>query len=146
MKWKKAVGDFFPEKLLNTVRTVVLKGVRIPPPPFYAEAVKMSGGKFPDFVHLDAITYQDIIVFHEEIVGRTLFHGLVHATQVSLLGLEKYAELYVRGFAKTRSWVSIPLEAQAYELDTLYAMEPKNVFSVEREVRSWLEGGKYEAK
>ena len=141
--WKKAVQAYFPKPLLDSVRTVVLTGARIPPPPFYAEAIALSAGKFPDFVHMASFTYVDTIVFHDEITLRPLFHGLVHATQMALLGFERYTELYVRGFVKTRSWIAIPLEAQAYQLDTRFAMSSTTVFSVEDEIKSWAEKSQY---
>jgi len=141
LEWKTTVQPFFSKTLIESVRTVVLKGARIPPPPFYSEALAMSAGNFPDFVHLASVTYLDIIVFHDEIGLRTLFHGLVHAAQMALLGIGRYTDLYVRGFLKSRSWIAIPLEAQAYQLDTRFAMSPTAVFSVEDEVKSWAEQG-----
>jgi hypothetical protein len=44
---------------------------------------------------------------------------------------------------KTRSWIAIPLEAQAYQLDTRFAMSSTTVFSVEEEVQTWSEKGQY---
>jgi hypothetical protein len=142
-EWRNGVQSYFSKTLLDSVRTVVLKGARIPPPPFYSEAIALSSGNFPDFVHLASVTYLDIIVFHDEIGLRTLFHGLVHATQMAVLGLDRYTDLYVRGFVKFRSWIAIPLEAQAYQLDTRFAMSPTTVFSVEDEVKTWAEQGQY---
>lgn len=141
--WRTGVQAYFSRTLLDSVRTIILKGARIPPPPFYAEAMALSSGNFPDFVHLASVTYLDVIVFHDEIMLRTLFHGLVHAAQMALLGLDRYTELYVRGFVKVRSWIAIPLEAQAYQLDTRFAMSPSESFSVEDEVRAWDEQGQY---
>jgi len=141
--WRNAVQGHFSKSVLDSVRAVVLKGARIPPPPFYAQAIAMSRGSFPDFVHLASVTYVDVIVFHDEITLRTLFHSLVHATQIALLGLDRYSDLYLRGFVRTRSWIAIPLEAQAYQLDTRFAMSSAAVFSVEEEVKSWAGEGKY---
>jgi hypothetical protein len=141
--WRNGVQAYFSKSVLDRVRTVILKGARIPPPPFYAEAIAMSGGNFPDFVHLAAVTYVDVIVFHEEITLRTLFHGLVHAAQIAFLGLDRYSDLYLRGFVRTRSWIAIPLEAQAYQLDTRFAMSSAATFSVDEEVKSWSEQGQY---
>ena len=102
-----------------------------------------SSGNFPDFVHLASVTYVDVLVFHDEITVRTLFHGLVHAAQMAFFGLDRYTDLYVRGFVKFRSWIAIPLEAQAYQLDTRFAMSPSVSFSVEDEVRAWVEQRPY---
>jgi hypothetical protein len=141
--WKTAVQAYFPPAVLDSVRTIVLRGARIPPPPFYSEAIALSDGNFPDFVHLASVTYLDVIVFHDEIALRTLFHGLVHATQMAFLGFDRYTDLYLRGFVRTRSWVAIPLEAQAYQLDSRFAMSAMETFSVEEEVRAWEKLGKY---
>jgi len=142
-EWKSSVRAFFSDTLLNSIRTITLRGARIPPPPFYSQAVAMSSGNFPDFVHLASVTYLDVIVFNEEITARTLFHGLVHAAQMAYLGLERYTAFYLRGFLKERSWIAIPLEAQAYQLDTRYAKTPSDTFSVEDEIKACAEQGKY---
>jgi hypothetical protein len=135
--WKSSMQDHFSESLLDIVKTITLDGARIPPPPFYSEAVAMSGGHFPDFVHLASVTYIDVIVFNDAIAPRTLFHGLVHAQQMASLGLEDYTGLYLRGFLKTRSWINIPLEAQAFQLEARFAMTPPEIFSVEKEINLW---------
>ena len=141
---RAAMQGYFSEELLGRLKTITLTGgARIPPPPFYAEAKEMSGGRFPDFVHMKSITYIDVIVFHDEMDARTLFHGLVHATQMSVLGFERYVDLYVRGFVKNLSWLAIPLEEQAYKLDARYAENSAEVFSVEREIKRWKEEGRY---
>lgn len=148
-EWRTAVQPYFSKALLTTVRTVILKGARnrIPPPPFYTEAIVLSSGPFPDFLHLASVTYLDIVVFHDEIAPRTLFHGLVHAAQMALLGMDRYTELYLRGFVKTRSWMcrswmAIPLEAQACQLASRFARPSTAIFSVEDEVKSWAEYGR----
>jgi hypothetical protein len=142
-EWRAVVERYFSKNFLDRMRIVVLKGARIPPPPFYSKAIALSGGRFPDFVHLASVTYLDIIVFHDEIIARTLFHGLVHAAQMAVLGFDRYTELYVRGFVRTRSWLAIPLETQAFQLDTRFAMSPTAVFSAEDEVKSWADQGQY---
>src|SRR6267143_4472395 len=60
--WKSSMQDHFSKSLLDTVKTITLNGARIPPPPFYSEAMTISAGVFPDFVHLASVTYIDIIV------------------------------------------------------------------------------------
>jgi hypothetical protein len=138
------IRPYLSQDLLQKLKTITLTGgTRIPPPPFYAKAKDMSGGKFPDFVHMASITYIDVIVFHDQIEPRWLFHGAVHAAQMSVLGLEKYVDLYVRGFLKHLSWLAIPLEEQAYKLDARYAQNPTEVFSVEDEIKAWEADGRY---
>ena len=140
--WKSSMRDHFSKPLLDAVKTITLKGARIPPPPFYSEAVAMSAGHFPDFVHLASVTYVDIIVFNDAIASRTLFHGLVHAQQIASLGLENYAGLYLRGFLKTQ-WINIPLEAQAFQLEARFSMTPREVFSVEEEINLWARDNRF---
>ncbi len=141
---KKAIQGFFPQELLGRLKTITLTdGARIPPPPFYAEAKELSAGRFPDFVHMKSITYIDVIVFHDEIDVRGLFHGVVHASQMAVLGFDRYMEHYVRGFVKNLSWLQIPLEDQAYKLDARFAENPTEIFSVEEEIKAWDEEGRY---
>ena len=103
----------------------------------------MSAGHFPDFVHLASVTYIDVIVFSDAIAPRTLFHGLVHAQQMISLGVENYAGFYLRGFLKTRSWITIPLEVQAYQLEARFARTPPEVFSVEEEIKLWARNHRF---
>jgi len=86
---RAGIRGYFPDELLGRLKTIILKGARIPPPPFYAEAREMSGGRFPDFVHIASVTYIDVIVFHDQIEPRALFHGVVHATQMAMLGIRE---------------------------------------------------------
>lgn len=140
---RKAIAPYFAEELLDKIKTVTLQGARVPPPPFYLQAKQMSGGNFPDFVHLASITYIDVIVFHDKIAPRTLFHGAVHAAQMESLGLERYVQLYVGAFLKLRSWTAIPMEVQAFKLEERFASEPDDKFSVEAEINTWLREGRY---
>jgi len=135
--------DHFSKSLLDSVKTITLNGARIPPPPFYSEAMAISSGAFPDFVHLASVTYIDVIVFNDAIAPRTLFHGLVHAQQMASLGLETYVSFYLRGFLKTRSWITIPLEAQAFQLEACFSLTPPEVFSVEEEITRWTRDQRY---
>ncbi len=139
---REVMVGYFKAELLDSIRTVTLRGVRIPPPPFYLQARAMSGGNFPDFVHLASVTYIDVIVFHERIEPRTLFHGLVHAAQMAALGFDRYVELYVGGFLKHRSWTAIPLEHQAFQLEARFAADPLDKFAVAGEIRSNIQEGK----
>lgn len=140
---RTTLEPYFSRELLDKLRIVVLEGARIPPPPFYGEALAMTGGKFPDFVHMASVTYVDVIVFNERIEARALFHGTIHAAQIHILGFETYVDLYLRGFVKNLSWLAIPLEEQAYRLDERFANAPKESFSVEEEIRQWQREGKF---
>jgi hypothetical protein len=142
-EWRALIEPYFSAQTLDLIRTVTLVGARIPPPPFYAEAVALTEGRFPDFVHMASITYVDVIVFNEKVEARALFHGVVHVAQIALLGFEQYVELYIRGFVKHLSWLAIPFEDQAYKLDARFAQSPGDIFSVEEEITTWLRLGKY---
>lgn len=104
----------------------------------------MSQGSFPDFVHLACFTYIDVIVFNDQITSRPLFHGLVHVAQMAVLGLDRYVDLYVRGFVKHRSWIAISLEAQAFQLDTRFAMSPADIFFSGKGNKTLGRGGRYQ--
>jgi hypothetical protein len=142
-EWKSKLKSYFPQALLDSVKTVELDGARIPPPPFYTDAIALSGGNFPDFVHLASVTYLDVLVFNEKRAPRTLFHALVHAQQMAFLGFETYISLYVRGFVKTRSWLLIPLESQAFKLEERFLTTAPEQFSVEEEVNLWARENRY---
>jgi hypothetical protein len=141
--WKTTLQPYFSNSLLETVKAVTLEGARIPPPPFCAEAVALSAGRFPDFVHLASVTYIDVTVFNDAIIPRPLFHGLVHAQQMAYLTLDNYVSFYLREFLKTRSWINIPLEAQAFQLEARFSVTPPEVFSVEQEIKRWAFEGRY---
>jgi hypothetical protein len=142
-QWRVTVAPYFASHLLDTIRTVILAGARIPNPGFYSEAKALGFERFPEFRHMASFTYIDVIVFHERIVPRQLFHGLVHATQINALGLEQYVELYVRGFVKTGLWLSIPLEEHAFKLEARFAAPKPEIFSVDDEVRLWGKENRY---
>ncbi len=59
-----------------------------------------------------------------------LFHELVHVAQYRALGIERFMEIYVRGFGEA-GYRGTPPEAQAYALTARF--EQGEVFSVERE-------------
>ena len=138
-----AVATYFSSALLDSIRTVTLKGIRLSTPSLYDEAKAMGFESFPEFRYMDSLTYIDVIVFHEQIAPRRLFHALVHAAQMVLLGFHRYVESYVRGAVKGGSWLLIPLEDQAFKLEARFAMPTPEVFSVEGEIRRWAKEDRY---
>src|SRR5581483_1891506 len=140
---KLALQPFFGSSLLDQVRVLELRGARVPNPPFYVEAKDLGFLNFPQMTHMASLTFLDIIVFNERISRRALFHGLVHAIQFLVLGLERYTELFVRGFLRTQLHVTVPLEAQAFLLESKFQQDPRTVFSVEEQVRLWADEGRY---
>jgi hypothetical protein len=140
---KKELKGFFSPALLDRVRIVELTGRRVANPWFYDEARSKGIENLPDISHKVAVTFLDVVVFNQKITQRDLFHGLVHSAQFSLLGVERFTELFVAGFLQARSYFLIPLKAHAFALDTRYAEHPQTPFSVEGEIRRWHAEGRY---
>lgn len=139
----EVLRHFFTPRLLARVRIVELHGERMPNPPFYARARALGFAKLPELSHQASLTFIDVIVFNEKLEDRKLFHALVHTVQFEVLGLDRYVELSVRGFAKKRSYFMVPLKAHAFALDLRFAVERAKPFSVEEEIRHWARVGLY---
>jgi|SRR5215831_11916734 len=138
---RNAMRPFFPEPALGSTRLVVLTGMQVSNPPFYGGLVQMgfSPTDLPDFERMAAITFVDTIVSHEPFTDRLLFHELVHVVQYEKLRLPEFASKYVKGFLSGGSYEAIPLEMNAYELDTRFAAAPTTPFSADGEVQSWID-------
>ena len=122
---------FFPEDVLCAAK--VARG-RASEPPFYSQLRAMGIRNAPPFSDLAGITFEDVIVHVEPLETSLLFHELVHAVQYKHLGLDRFAERYVRGFLTRGSYEEIPLEKQAYELEEKFVRDPSTKFSVEADV------------
>jgi hypothetical protein len=142
---KAVMATFFPESTLNSARIVMLRGIRVGNPPFYEELVQMGfeRGSLPDFDLMAAVTFVDTIVSHEVFTDRLLFHELVHVVQYEKLGLGEFSTRYVGGFLRGGSYETIPLERNAYQLAARFAEAPMNPFSVEAEVRAWIDTDRF---
>jgi len=138
-----AMEPFFPLGLLAGIRIVELRGQRIPNPPFYAEAEALGLTNLPELVHMASLTFEDVVLFPGEITDRRLFHALVHAVQFKVLGLQRYSELFVRSFLRTQAHVNVPLEMHAFSLESKFAENPGEPFSVEDKVRLWSNQNRY---
>jgi len=134
---------FFSPGLLDRIRIVELSGERIPNPDFYADAKTLGLENLPELQHMASLTFVDVTVFNASIADRELFHGLVHAAQFNILGVELYCDLFVRGFLRTRAHFTVPLEADAFALDSRFAQDRAQSFSVEGQVRLWMKEGRY---
>lgn len=133
---------YFSARLLDRVRMVELRGARVRVPEFFAN-VRALGFEPPEIAHMDSITCVDIIAFNPRLSERALVHALVHVVQIEVLGLERYAELWVHGFLKTRAHFTVPLEVQAFSLSSRFLRPKRERFSVEDEVRFWVTDGRY---
>jgi len=140
---KKTLQPFFSPVLLDRIRTLELHGRRLPPPPFYSQACSLGIENLQELTHMGSLTFVDVIVFSDLIIERSLFHGLVHALQFQLLGLERYTDLFVRAFLRTKAHFSVPLESHAFSLESKFAVSPERPFSVEEQVKLWIREGRY---
>jgi len=134
---------YFSAELLDQIRIVELHGQRVPTPPFYADARARGFDSLPELTHMDSLTFLDIVVFNQAPTDRSMFHALVHAVQFHVLGVERYTELFVRSFIRTRTHFTVPLEAQAFALASKFMRPAPERFSVEERVRQWLSDGRY---
>ena len=142
-KRMRIAARFFSPALLEAVRIVELTHRRLEKPPFYAEAKARGYSNLPDITHMASLTFEDVLVFQQSPTDRILFHALVHAVQYQLLGLERYTELFVRGFVRTGSHFLVPLEAHAFALDSRFTVNGASGFSVEAEVLTWIREDRY---
>ena len=140
---KTLLRPFFSGALLDRVQIVELHGQRIPPPPFYMEARAMGITNLPSLTHMASLTFLDVVVFNDKLIDRALFHALVHTAQFEILGLERYTNLFVRGFFRTSAHFTVPLESHAFALESRFVRDPDQPFSVEEQVRLWMREGRY---
>ncbi len=142
---KGNLSPFFPSDILERLRIQDLSktGRVIPYPPFY-ERVRAGGARVvPDAAHMTAIPFIDVGIFNRQPTPRTIFHTLVHVTQFSVMGLERVMAGYFKALNESGLWMVVPYEEQAYNLDARYTKDPAKSFSVEAEVREWLQSGKF---
>jgi hypothetical protein len=137
------ISPYFSEDVLNQIKVVELHGARISKPPFYEEAKALGLVNLPDITHMKSLTFLDVVVFNEQLTERSLFHALVHAVQFQVLGLERYTELFVRGFVNSRFHFLVPLEAHAFFLESKFARPGAEKFSVEDQVSLWVKQNRY---
>ena len=142
-EWRQLMDGYFEPALLDQVRVLELVDERVANPWFYPKARERGVRHLPDVTHKAAVTFLDVVVFNERIGSRDLFHGLVHAAQVKVLGMSEFTELFVRGFLRARSYFLAPMKAHAFALDARFAAHPGVRFSVEHEIRQWWQVGKY---
>ena len=138
---KTRMRPYFSDRMLDRIRIIELRGARVRVPDFFAK-VRALGFEPPEIAHMDSVTFLDLIAFNQRLSERALFHALVHAVQIDVLGLQRYADLWVRGFLKTRTHFTVPLEVHAFSLSSRF-MQPAEELSVEDEVVRWVADGRY---
>jgi hypothetical protein len=140
---KTALARYFRPRLLEQARVVELQGARVPVPDFLAQVRALGFDNVPDVQHMESLTFIDVIAFNERLSERALFHALVHTVQIQVLGLERYAELWVQGFLKGRAHYTVPLEIHAFSLASKFLRPLTETFSVEDQVLHWAAGNRY---
>jgi hypothetical protein len=140
---KALMRPFFSPGILDRVRVVELGGARISNPAFYSDAKALGIVNLPQIPHMASLTFIDVVVFNDRITQRDLFHGLVHAVQFQILGPERYTRAFVEGFLRTNSHYSVPLEAHTFSMESKFAQNPTEGFSVEEQVRIWVRERRY---
>jgi len=139
---KARMWPYFSASLLDRIRVVELRGERVRVPEFFPK-VRALGFEPPEVTHMDSVTFIDIVAFNQRLSERALIHALVHAVQIEVLGLDRYAELWVYGFVKTRTHFTVPLEVHAFSLSSKFLRPMVERFSVEDEVLRWVSDGRY---
>jgi len=140
----ESMAGFFCSSLLKKVRIVELHGKPMPAlPESLIASIAKPDLPLPEVEHMDSLTYGDLLLFRDTVADRRLFHALVHAAQFTMLGVEPYFDLYIKAFLKNRSYLTVPLEMHAFQLDTKYTAAPSTVFSVEDDIRLWYGQGRY---
>ena len=140
---KSLMRPFFSPGILDRVRVVELGGARISNPEFYSDAKALGISNLPQIPHMASLTFIDVVVFNDRITQRDLFHGLVHAVQFQILGPERYTRAFVEGFLRTNSHFSVPLEAHTFSMESKFAQNSAEGFSVEEQVRIWVRERRY---
>jgi hypothetical protein len=139
---KALMWPYFSPTLLDQTGILELRGARVAIPEFFAQ-VRALGFEPPEITHMDSLTFLDVVVFNEHLTARALFHALVHSVQIQVLGLERYAELWVRSFIKTRAHFTVPLEVHAFSLSSKFLRPTPERFSVEDHVLRWVADDRY---
>lgn len=139
---KAVLWPYFSSALLDQLRVVELRGDRIPIPDFYTRA-RAFGFDPPEISHMDSVTFLDVIAFNEQLTSRALFHAAVHTTQIQILGLDRYADLWIQGFLRTRAHFTVPLEVHAFALASKFLRPNPERFSVEDQIRKWVAESRY---
>lgn len=139
---KALMWPYFSPPLLDRVHIIELRGARVAVPEFFAQA-RALGFEPPEVTHMDSLTFLDVIVFNQDFSERALFHALVHTVQIQTLGLRRYAELWVRSFIKSRTHFTVPFEVHAFSLASKFLHPTAERFSVEDQVRRWIDDKRY---
>ena len=124
---REQLRGVFEDTTLDTVR--ILRVPLLENPDFYPDFAADVGQRWKllDFRAMGGVTYGDtILISTAKCPGvtpiRLVFHELVHVVQYGLLGVDGFADAYVRGWVDNNfDYRSIPLERQAYAMEAEFA-------------------------
>jgi hypothetical protein len=136
---RASLQNHFPPAVLRDTRIVQ---ATMPEPILYPLAGLFGIKGLLEMSSIGAMTLVDVVAYPDELERDTLFHELVHVVQYRVLGLRRFARLYVKGFLEGCGYEGIPLERQAYELGARFEKRPEDFFSVEEDVIRRLEAGR----
>lgn len=125
----------FSAEMLDSTRLVRVRSLSNPD--FYSPLEQLGFTNLPQFRDMAAVTFVDVVVAQQEFTPSLLFHEMVHIVQYRQLGVDKFAELYVRGFLETGEYLSIPLERVAYHLEDMFRLRPDLPIEVEKQATSF---------
>jgi len=138
---KARLRPYFAATDLDRVRVFETDRLPLPALPFRRTARRI-GLDFLDPAQIAAITFDHVIAAQQPLCPRLLFHELVHVVQFRLLGVTGFARLYTRGFLSGGSYLGIPLERFARDLESRFDTDPAP-FDVASEVAAWIEADRY---
>lgn len=134
---------FFDAQALDSAR--IKKVSVIQNPEFYSQLTALGVSLPLDFTMMAGITFEDTILLSTTQTSGDvpsasfLFHELIHVVQYETLGLQGFVQQYIQGWAQNGfQYANIPLERDAYELQSRYESQPQQPFSVKAEIRRRL--------
>jgi hypothetical protein len=132
----RAMQRHFSPELLAAVRVKRLINERLETPRFNLMGLDHMSQIV--FSLMAAATFMDVIVASVPLDDDLLFHELVHAEQYRQLGVQGFADAYVKGALERGNYHGVPLEEQAYMLGGRFALNPEETFPVADEVAAWV--------
>jgi hypothetical protein len=132
---RNAMFGYFSSDLLFSVRWLSLISELVETPTFFVMGLDLVDPSA--FTMMAAITFSDVIVANVPLWNDILFHELVHCEQYRQLGIERFAEIYAKGYVES-GYHGVPLEEHAYMLGTRFELNRNEPFSVEQEVATWI--------
>jgi hypothetical protein len=129
------MAAYFSPELLGNVRLVSLVDEQVETPEFFVVSLDLVDPSA--FTMMAAITFLDVIVGNVPLWDDILFHELVHCEQYRQLGIQRFVEIYAKGYLES-GYRGVPLEEHAYMLGMRFEENRDEPFSVEQEVATWI--------